>query len=60
MKCPLCGLEFEESEGLAACKSCPVSRTCGLVKCPNCGYEVPGDPQVVKLIKKWRKNKNET
>lgn len=41
-KCPLCGFEFQESDE-TACKTCPMSGSCTLVRCPNCGYEfIPG------------------
>jgi len=60
MKCPLCGLEFKEQDGLSGCKGCAASRTCSLIKCPNCGYEVPRKPGFVRLFKKWRKRKDGT
>jgi len=37
-RCPLCGRSFEPDEA-AACAVCPLLRRCGLVMCPNCGYE---------------------
>ena len=39
-RCPLCGQTFavEEAE---ACAVCPLLHRCGLVMCPNCGYEFP-------------------
>ena len=39
IKCPLCGCEFEENEGGATCKGCPMSGGCNMIKCPNCGIE---------------------
>ena len=36
MRCPLCGLQFEEK--IAACASCPLRRHCKLIKCPNCAF----------------------
>lgn len=61
MKCALCGLEFkEEEEGVSRCRGCPLARSCGLVRCPNCGYEVPLEPKFLKAFKKWRKRINET
>jgi len=58
MKCRLCGLEFNESDGEAACKGCPVGRSCSMLKCPNCGYEVPGESGLLKLFKKWKEKRN--
>jgi hypothetical protein len=29
------------------------------VKCPNCGYEMPKEPRWLKIIKGWRKPKND-
>jgi uncharacterized protein with PIN domain len=53
MRCPLCGKEFEppKREGLI-CSSCPMSRGCGSVCCPNCGYSFPVESKVVNMIKK--------
>jgi rubredoxin len=62
MKCALCGFEYNEKESLKACSGCPMSKgKCGLHKCPNCGYETPEEPKLIKFIKKLgRKTLNET
>ena len=50
MKCPLCGLEFDQAKAEAACAAgCRLSKTCDLVTCPNCYYEMVLEPQ-------WYKN----
>ena len=54
MKCPLCGLEFKEEDGQAACKGCPMARSCELIKCPNCGYEIPKESALIKKLKRWK------
>lgn len=54
MKCQLCGLEFKEEDGQAACKGCAISKSCGLIKCPNCGYEIPREPGLIKKLKRWK------
>jgi uncharacterized C2H2 Zn-finger protein len=59
MKCPLCGLKFSENEAEKACCGCPFVKNCNLIRCPNCGYEIPSEPEFIKKIKKWRKRKNE-
>lgn len=51
MKCGLCGNEFDETSGKASCPSCPVSRGCNLLKCPNCGYEMPVTPVWLEKIR---------
>ena len=40
VQCPLCGVRFveEDNEG---CKVCPRFMKCGMLLCPNCGYEFP-------------------
>ena len=53
MKCSLCGFEFKEEDGQAACKGCTLSRSCGLIKCPNCGYEIPKESGIIKKLKRW-------
>ncbi len=60
MKCPLCGLEFKEEEGQAACKGCLAAGSCHLIKCPNCGYEVPIEPALIKKIRKWKEKRHAT
>ncbi len=36
-RCPLCSHTFAEAD--AHCGGCPMSRGCGAVACPRCGYE---------------------
>jgi rubredoxin len=56
MRCALCGLEFEERDAVASCEGCPMkSGGCNMLRCPNCGYENPGEPQLLKMVRKWRK-----
>jgi len=38
IRCPLCGKSFR-AEDAAACAACALAKCCGLVMCPNCGYE---------------------
>lgn len=57
MKCPLCGLEFDENDAERACSGCIIAKSCNLVKCPNCGYESPTESRLIKKIKEWRNNK---
>ena len=55
MRCALCGLEFEERDAVASCEGCSLKRgDCGMLRCPNCGYENPGEPQLLKMVRKWR------
>jgi len=58
MKCPLCGYEFNENDAGATCKGCPMSGGCNMVKCPNCGYDLPGESKLLKVLKSWRRKKN--
>jgi len=40
--CPLCGYHFDP--GALACHShCPMNQSCGLICCPNCGYQIPDE-----------------
>ncbi|GBE39962.1 MAG TPA: hypothetical protein ENG75_06425 [Nitrospirae bacterium] len=57
MKCSLCGLEFKERDGLSSCKGCAVSGSCSLIKCPNCGYEAPKEPGIIKFIRSLKRQK---
>lgn len=31
---------------------------CGMLRCPNCGYEAPGESGLTKLIKGLRRRKD--
>jgi uncharacterized Zn finger protein (UPF0148 family) len=56
IQCPLCGHKFNEEDALGACDACPLSKkSCGNIKCPNCGYDFP----LIKETKfeKWIKSK---
>lgn len=39
MRCRLCGYEFDAT-ALACHGECPMGSRCGLICCPNCGYQV--------------------
>ncbi|MCC6037797.1 MAG: hypothetical protein LM632_06270 [Armatimonadetes bacterium] len=41
--CQLCGFQFPVEEARSTvCQSCPLRGGCRLlIKCPNCGYEMP-------------------
>lgn len=51
-KCSLCGFEFNEDEAQTACKNCPMMKGCKLIRCPQCGYEMPPEPRWLKAILK--------
>lgn len=56
IKCSFCGHSFSEMEGKSGCSGCPMSKACNKNKCPNCGYEIPKEPALIKFIKKkWGK-----
>lgn len=57
MKCSLCGFEFSEKNAQKACSGCIITKSCNLVKCPNCGYESPVESKLIKKIREWRKKK---
>lgn len=58
MKCSLCGLEFDIKDAASACSGCLLTRSCELVKCPNCGFEMAPDPKWIKSLKKRRRKKD--
>ena len=62
MECALCRFEYAEGESVRACLGCPMSRgKCRLQKCPNCGYETPTEPRLVKFLRRRRRKlRNET
>lgn len=52
INCGYCGDDFQEDPGQAACRSCPLSRACALVRCPNCGYENPKRPGWIDKLRR--------
>lgn len=50
--CGFCRHEFEEDPSQSACRACPLGSDCGLVRCPQCGYENPGTPRWIAFLKK--------
>jgi len=57
MKCSLCGLEFDEEKAQNACHGCILSKSCDLIRCPNCGYEMPVEPKFIKKLRERFKSK---
>jgi hypothetical protein len=57
MKCDFCGHIFEMNESKNGCKGCPMSKSCGKIKCPNCNYEMYPVPKskILNLLKTWGK-----
>jgi len=53
MNCPFCGLNFSEAEADQACRGCVLHRSCGLIRCPRCGYESFPEPRLVT----WCRNR---
>lgn len=57
MKCAFCGYEFDETQARSGCQGCPMHRSCGKLRCPNCGYEALPEPGLIKLIRRWGEKK---
>ncbi len=57
MKCSLCGFEFNEEEARAGCGGCGIVKHCDLIKCPNCSFEIPPEPEWIKKLKNIRRKK---
>jgi hypothetical protein len=51
IECGMCGHAFTREEGVACAHGCPMSRGCGMVTCPSCGYEQPAESKVVTLVR---------
>ncbi|MHA2621813.1 MAG: metal-dependent transcriptional regulator [bacterium JZ-2024 1] len=51
-RCPLCGFEFEGSEGVS-CAGCGWRGSCTLVRCPACSYEFPAEGYPVSRLFRW-------
>ncbi|MFW9879714.1 MAG: hypothetical protein ACFFG0_42105 [Candidatus Thorarchaeota archaeon] len=57
MKCQVCGINFNSDMAERACKNCSIFGSCGMVKCPFCGYENVPDKKKEK-VNKCISNKN--
>ena len=51
--CGFCGKPFVEDRDQATCQACPLSKGCGLMRCPHCGYENAKEPGWLSRIKEW-------
>ncbi len=51
--CGFCGQEFVEDPTQATCQACPLKKSCGLMRCPHCGYENAREPGWISRIKEW-------
>lgn len=55
IKCSFCGYSFSNADVIESCAGCPLKRTCNKYKCPKCGFEIPKQTKIAKIIKKlWR------
>ena len=55
MNCPFCNFNLKLVDIKKLCEGCVTTKGCTMIKCPNCGYETIPDPDILKLIKKMRK-----
>ncbi len=53
MICRECGTEFDETANEAACGICAMRSHCAMVKCPNCGVEMPRPPHPLAKLRQW-------
>lgn len=51
--CPLCGERYNEVEGRACRPGCPIERGCKLLRCPDCGYEMPAPGRLTRFLARW-------
>jgi Fe2+ transport system protein FeoA len=53
MNCTLCGFEFDAKNAQSACQGCFLKNGCGLIRCPNCFFEMVRTQE----LEKWQKEK---
>jgi rubredoxin len=58
MKCGFCDYEFDPDEAETACQSCPLVKGCHLIRCPQCGYEMPPEPKLITWLRNAGTKKN--
>lgn len=54
MNCGFCGYEFDQTLADTACNGCPLVKGCPLVRCPQCGYEMPPEAKLVGWLRELR------
>jgi hypothetical protein len=59
IECGLCGASFTREEAESCKKGCPISRGCGMVTCPSCGYEFPPESKVVSALSRLFRGRRE-
>lgn len=59
MRCTLCYAEFDETQARESCAACLVTGGCQMIKCPNCGMEIPEESKWAKKLIKWFSFKKE-
>lgn len=54
MRCELCSYEFDETQ-MACHTSCAFNQGCGIICCPNCGYQVADESKsrMARLVRRW-------
>lgn len=52
-RCPMCGCTYDEGQSRSSCDVCPLHHGCHLLRCPNCGYEVPGPTRLTRWLSRW-------
>jgi Fe2+ transport system protein FeoA len=61
MRCPLCGYEFDST--LLSChSSCAFNEACGIICCPNCGYQMADEQKsrIATILRRLLTPKQET
>lgn len=53
MKCTLCGFLFDEKNAKTACVKYCITKGCGLIKCPSCGFEQAPEPKWIRWLRKF-------
>jgi len=58
INCPLCGYSYTFDK--AHCSACPLNKSCNVVCCPHCSYQVVDDSKIREFFRrlgKWIKKK---
>ncbi len=62
MKCTFCGKDFEEETITACCNRCALrwlTKSCGMICCPHCGYAIPREPRFIATLRtKWEERRH--
>ncbi len=51
IRCDFCGYEFDPACTEKSCRGCPISKSCGQIICPRCGYPTLPEAKLIGWLR---------